>query len=793
MKKQAWIHYFYNSLLLQILRVVAIFSLSLLIFSSVGAEQLPKLPILFLSLVLMHEIFFRFHVSRYHPKIPVSSNDEKDIVESFTLPAAELFIANRSSSAILPELLHKRAVQFILQKAHIDQKEISRFEVLKDELGKKAFLIAKSMEGARFVTSMDLFAAYILLAESQAKLLFNKKLKEEEFLHILYWARVDFPQEENPKPIRVDFWGEGIGEAWVTGWTIETKKYAVDLTTQILQNSPVITGREKEYNELVEGLTKKEDNNVLLVGQSGSGKDNLVSYFGYQSFNGNVPEGLGHRRIFKLMIGPLVAGTSSRSDLEARLQTIIEELSHSLNIILYIPDFENIMNMSFGTNLSSALMPYLHGGKMPVIATLTSGAYKQFVEENAIRDVFTVVRLDEPNRDIATRMLLEQAGNIEKKENVALTYKAIVASVDFASRYLRDRSLPGSAISLLLDTAHGTSLSKKKFVEEEDVVQKIEEQTHVAVAAPKDEEKDVLLHLEEKLHERVVDQEEAIHSVSEAIRRVRTGLASKEKPISFLFLGPTGVGKTETAKALAALYFHAENRMIRLDMSEYADLASINRLLGAKPGEGDERGELTDKVHDNPFSLVLLDEFEKAHPQILDLFLQVLDDGRLTDNKGRTVSFVNTIIIATSNAASEFIREEVTKGTPIDKKFHQKLLSFLQENGIFKPELLNRFDDIVTFKPLSSKEVIIITKLLLLELEQKLKKQDILISFDEKVVEKVAKEGFDPQFGARPLRRYIQDNIEDLLSQKILKNEIQRGSAIHLLTDYSDRIIVSSS
>lgn len=793
MERQASIYHFYKSIPMQVFRAVVVIFLSILIFSNIGAEQLPKAPLLLLSLVLMHEVFFRFHVSKYKPIVTVSENDGHKIVESFTLLAAEIFVTQKSVKKILSSLLSQTSIKFILKKSEIDSSEIKYIDIAKDELGKKAFAIASGMEGGKFVTTMDLFAAYILLSEHQTQMLFNKKLKEDEFLHIVYWTCVDFPQEENPKPTRVDFWGEGIGEGWVTGWTIETKKYAFDLTSQILQSSPVIIGREKEYKELVEGLTKKEDNNVLLVGQSGAGKENLVSYFGHQSFAGNVPESLSHRRIFKLMIGPLIAGTSSRSDLEVRLQTIIEELSHSLNIILYIPYFENIMNMSFGANLSSALMPYLRGGKMPVVATITPGLYKQFVEENAIQDVFSTIRLDAPTRDVAIKMVLEQALSIEQKEKVILTYKAIVSSVDLASRYFSDHSLPGAAISLLLDTAHGVSLSKKTFVEEGDVVQKIEEKTHIAVAAPKEEEKEVLLHLENKLHQRVVDQQEAISVISEAMRRARTGLSSLNRPISFLFLGPTGVGKTETAKALAAVYFNAQNRMIRLDMSEYAQAASINRLLGAKPGEGDERGELTDKVHDNPFSLVLLDEFEKAHPQILDLFLQVLDDGRLTDNKGRTVSFVNTIIIATSNAASEFIREEVTKGVVIDKSFHQRLLSFLQEKGIFKPELLNRFDDIVTFKPLGEKEVIAITKLLLFELDQKLKKQDILVSFDEKVVEKIAKEGFDQQFGARPLRRYIQDNIEDLLSAKILKNEIQRGSTIHLLTDYSDSIIVSSS
>ena len=233
--------------------------------------------------------------------------------------------------------------------------------------------------------------------------------------------------------------------------------------------------------------------------------------------------------------------------------------------------------------------------------------------------------------------------------------------------------------------------------------------------------------------------------------------------------------------------------MIRLDMSEYSEGGSLKRLLGSMPGETDAPGELSDKILDNPFSLVLLDEFEKASSNILNLFLQVLDDGRLTDNKGKTVSFTNAIIIATSNAASEFIREEVNKGTPIDKKFQQNLLEFLQTKGIFKPELLNRFDGIIVFKPLGEKEVEEITKILLKELSDKMLEQDIVVSFDERIVQKIIKEGFDEQFGARPINRYIQNNIEDLLAQKILKDEIKRGDKILVLTDSSSSIIITKS
>jgi ATP-dependent Clp protease ATP-binding subunit ClpA len=285
------------------------------------------------------------------------------------------------------------------------------------------------------------------------------------------------------------------------------------------------------------------------------------------------------------------------------------------------------------------------------------------------------------------------------------------------------------------------------------------------------------------MHERVIAQDSAIKSVSEAMRRLRSGMTTSERPISFLFLGPTGVGKTETAKALADFYYGGEKNMIRLDMSEYTDENGLKRLLGAPPGEGNERGELTDKVHDNPASLILLDEFEKANPKIHNLFLQVFDDGRLTDNKGNTVSFRNAIIIATSNAGSEFIREELAKGSKVDTLFEHRLLEELETKGIFKPELLNRFDDIVIFKPLGQEQVKEVVKLLLSQLKNEMEKQDIKVYFDDAVVAKIAEEGFDKDFGARPIRRYIQDTIEDLIAQKKLTKEIARGKTVTFSLD----------
>ena len=673
----------------------------------------------------------------------------------------------------------------------LKEEEIKLIDISKEELAKYALEISKNLKG-KFVTAMDLFASYLLLTEDNTKLLFNKNLKKEELVEILSWARTRFADEENPKPLRVNFWGEGIGEDWVTGWTIETKKYMVDLTAEVLQKRPTLLGRESEFRQLVEGMYKGKS--ALLVGEIGSGRTEIAQSLAFESFAGNLSGSLYHQRFYMLLVDALLSGSDNLGQLEERLDSVVAELSHSGNIIVFISSFENILgSSSFHLDLSGALIPYIQRGAIRIVATITPGSFKKFVEtRKTLLGNLEVIKVEEPSEDVAFTMLFRKASEIEKKDNIKISYRAIVSCLKFAKKYLPDRVLPGSSVTLLEDTALAAALSKKKIVEEGDVIQKIESKTKIAVGKPDKAEKELLLNLEDEIHKRVVDQKEAVSEVSEAMRRLRTGLSIENKPISFLFLGPTGVGKTETAKTLARIYFGQAHKMIRLDMSEYSENDSLKRLLGSMPGEEEASGELIDKILENPFSLVLLDEFEKASSNILNLFLQVLDDGRLTDNKGKTVSFTNAIIIATSNAASEFIREEVNKGTPIDKKFQQNLLEFLQTKGIFKPELLNRFDGIIVFKPLGGSEIEEITKILLKELSDKMLEQDITVSCDEKIVQKIIKEGFDEQFGARPINRYIQNNIEDLLAQKILKDEIKRGNKIFISTD-ENQILISKS
>lgn len=726
--------------------VLPIITLLLPFFDS-SFSQTFLFPIAFLAIIF---IFFRFKRKKEFADIVSSKKSTKDIIKF---------------------LFSKKEINFILQKAGIKKEEIVLVDMPKD--------IASG-------TMFDFFANYLLATEEKTKLLFKKELKKEDVLNIVYWAKVTFPQVVTKRPLKVEFSGEGAFESWTYGWTIETKKYMLDLTPEILNRKTLLIGRQKEYDELIKTLAQGKS--ALLVGEPGSGKNALVEAFVSESFSNKLKGNLYHQRIFKLYLDTLLAGAGDQGELEKRLDNIIEEISHSGQVIIYISDFENILgSASFHIDLSGVLTPYLKNKTIRIIASATTGSYKKFIEPLSILfDVFEVIKLQEIDPKTIIQMLLDKATYVEKEMKVDISYKAVIASLSLANKYLIDRVLPGGAVILLQDTANEIRLSNKKEVLKEDVLRRVEEKTNVKIGPPEKEEKDLLLNLEKKMHETLIDQEEAVSSIAEGIRRIRTGLHVFVRPISFLFFGPTGVGKTQTAKSLARLYFNDEKNMIRFDMSEYSAEETITRFIGSSIGEENEG--ISGKVHENPSSLILLDEFEKAHPKIHNLFLQVLDDGRLTDNNGKTVSFANAIIVATSNADSEFIRKRIKEGGKIDKNFKDQFLGHLLSENIFKSELLNRFDDIVVFKPLGRDEVYQIIKLMLRELSKKLSEKDIKVNFDEKTIAKIAQEGFDQQFGARPLRRFIQDNIEDQIAQKMLKEEIKRGDKINVSVDNANNL-----
>jgi ATP-dependent Clp protease ATP-binding subunit ClpC len=790
MKNFALIYFWYTGFNARLIRIVVFIVLGL--FSIAGLfNNFPNLFAIPFSLFLIFEVYFKFKIAKLTPKLEVSQNPG-EVLDSASLELVSILEAKKNFSDVLKELIKLPQIQFIIYKADLRIEEVVLIDTEKAPLLQNAFNLTKELKG-RYVTTMDVFAAYLLSIEPSARLLFNKKLKEEDLRNILLWAKNIYAKEESDKKIELTLAGEGIAEEWVYGWTLETQKYMLDLSREFLSEKREPMGRKNEYQQMVEALYSGKS--VLLVGETGSGKETITKELAIESFMGRLKNNLYHQKFFQLMVDAFLAGAQGQGELELRLNALIAEIAHSGNVIVYIPELQNILgSASFNLDISGGLIPYLQRKQIRIVATATPGNYKKFIEPmQTLLDNFTVITFSEPMKDEILKMLFEKAESIEDKDGVILTYKSVLCAYNYAGRYVKEKVLPGSAVALLEDTANAIKVANKRIVEEQDVLTQIEKKIKAPVGEPKAIERNLLLNLERELHKRIVGQNEAIIAISEAIRRLRAGVQTAEKPISFLFLGPTGVGKTETAKALAEVYFGHDARFIRFDMSEFVGDEGTKRLLGSGPGEGDEKGQLTEAVYDNPNSLILLDEFEKADQNILDLFLQVFDDGRLTDNKGKTVSFTNCIIIATSNAASEFVREEISKGVQVDKKFQESLINFLETNGLFKPELLNRFDDIVTFKPLEQAEITQIAELLLKGVVKNLLERDITVGFDEKIAAKVAIEGFDKDFGARPLKRFIQDKIEDLIAQEMLREQIKRGDKILILVDQANNISLSKT
>ena len=542
-----------------------------------------------------------------------------------------------------------------------------------------------------------------------------------------------------------------------------------------------LIGRQKEVEQMLR-ILRQPIGNVILVGPSGVGKTTLFEGLAELMASEDVPKELQDKRLVVLDPGALLADAKGVGTVEGRINTLINEIAVAGNIILGIEDIHHLLNMrstSASEDVASILMNALSQGLIKVIATTTTPEYQEYIANRAtFLRRFQLVKVDELDRDASIQVLEAKSGSIEYKNKVFFAYDAIEACVDLTSRFMPDRYLPSKALDIMSETGSfvmGTK-GENAMVVAEDVAQVISDKTNVEVTAITDDERDKLLNLEEIMHKRVIGQDTAINAVASALRRAREGLRDPNRPIAnLLFLGPTGVGKTETVKTIAEVYFGNEENMIRFDMSEYQVQSSLRKLIGSK-GEG---GLLTEAIRLKPFSIVLLDELEKAHPDILNVFLQVMDDGRITDGTGRTIDMSNSMIVATSNAGTQIIQNSLQAGlTATDIK--NKLMEGALEQW-FRPEFLNRFDNVVVFEPLRFEQVVQIARLLLQRLSEKvLEEKGIVMEVEDRAVVELAQMGYDPQFGARPLKRVIQDTVDDALAKLLLENKISRRDVIVL-------------
>ncbi|MCR4314194.1 MAG: ATP-dependent Clp protease ATP-binding subunit, partial [Candidatus Uhrbacteria bacterium] len=632
------------------------------------------------------------------------------------------------------------------------------------------------------VSSLEVFAASYEQNEFVRELLLDKGIDTGKFHNMIAWLRIHEKMRERYKAFRQAALYKPTGamnRAMTSLATPMLDAVSEDLTTAAVNGQlPMMIGRVEQVEELFRVIEGGRQS-VVLVGPEGVGKSTVLAGMAELMVKEEVPKILQDQRLVRISIPHLVSGANA-AQAQERFMTVLAEASRSRNIILAFIDIDQLVGQgSDASDLAATLVDFLSRSGTFAVATTTPQAYTALVERSILGRVFQKVDILEPDQESAILMLESKIGGIEYENNVIFSYDAVERAVKLSDRYMHETYLPKKAIEVARETALQVLKFRGKdaLVTGEDVAQIVSSKTGIPTTMVAEDEKEKLLGLEEKMHGRVIGQEEAVNAVAAALRRARTELRSQARPIAtFLFLGPTGVGKTELAKTVAETYFGSEEMMVRLDMSEYQDASSINRLLGT-PGS-QTGGLLTEAVRKQPFAIVLLDELEKAHPEILNVFLQVFDDGRLTDSVGRTIDFTNTIIICTSNAGTQYLQDAFGRGEALaDIKVH---LIEEELRGIYRPEFLNRFDGIIVFKPLAREEVLEITKLFMKAVASRLDPKGIGFRAEDSAVTQLAIKGFDPKFGARPLRRLVQEEVDNAIANALLQGEVQRRDTIVL-------------
>lgn len=659
--------------------------------------------------------------------------------------------------------------------------------------------------GRRSIKPEDIIVVQSKTNPILKKYLIAANLKYQDFENLALWL------ESLEKDIerRKKFWSQEnlvskptLGKEWAAGYTLNLDKYSTNWTEAVKQRRfGEIIGHQREIESIERILDRSEINNVLLVGDPGSGRNSIVKSLSRKIVFGKSIPSLNYKKVVELDMASLIAQTEGLEETEKILDKIFEEAVMAGNIILVINDFHNYISHTAKPgviDISGVILNYLALPQFQIIALTSPVGLHKYIEQNpSVLNLFEQVEVSEISPEETLVVLENTVAWLERKYKKFISYQSMREVIYFGERYMPAIPFPKKALDLLDEVLIYVRQSTKDFIVlPQHVARIVSEKTQIPVGNIETKEKKILLNLENLIHQRIINQEQAVREVATALRRARAEVTIKRGPIgSFLFLGPTGVGKTETSKALAEFYFGSESQMIRLDMSEFQNIQDIPRLLGS-PGE---EGLLTTKVMERPFSLILLDELEKAHPNILNLFLQVLDEGHLTDGLGRKVDFKNCIIIATSNAGYKIILQALEekiypvkspKGgiSPETKLFNgaswsnvkEKLLKHLFDEGIYRPEFINRFDAVVVFSPLNKKNLLDIAGLLFYKLQENLKKKDIDLIISEKLKENIVELSYNPIFGAREMKRVIQDKVENILATALLSGELKKGERVKI-------------
>jgi ATP-dependent Clp protease ATP-binding subunit ClpC len=780
------------------------------------------------------------------------SQEARELLATAAAKAADLGSADLDTEHLLWAAAHREPLRQLLARAGADPDAIAREierrshrEAPRNAVpsltpaAKRALLqahqIARAL-GASYLGPAHILLALSLNAESEGGRVLGEHNITPESLQRAATERAA-PAAQQPEPA-----------------TPTLDRFGRDLTTLAREEKvdPVV-GREQELEQMIEILARRTKNNPVLIGEAGVGKTAIVEGLAQRIVDGEVPRTLAGKRLIQLDLTSLVAGTRYRGDFEERLKNVIDEIrQHTADIIVFIDEIHTVVGAGGGegsTDASNILKPPLARGELHVIGATTIDEYRRHIEKDAaLERRFQPILVPEPNVDDTIEILRGLRDRYEAHHGVRYTDEALVAAAELSDRYIADRFLPDKAIDLIdqagarvqlrshvptmdvreaerqleqLNRDKDQAVADEQYerasalrdemnqlrqridraqeggtgvpdVTPDDIAEIVSRLTGIPARELTEEERQRLMELEQRLHRRIVGQDEAVRVVAQAVRRARAGLGDPNRPIgSFLFLGPTGVGKTELARALAEAMFGAEERMIRLDMSEYQERHTVSRLVGAPPGYVgyEEAGQLTETVRRKPYSVILLDEIEKAHPDVYNLLLQILDDGRLTDAQGRVVSFKNTIIIMTSNLGSDIITAQrgalgfaPEEQGDVQQPLRDRLMRVLTEH--MRPEFVNRIDEIVVFQRLELEQVRQIADLMLEQTRRRLHAQGITVKVTPEALNWLAEHGYEPKFGARPLRRTIQREVDNVLSEMLLDGRLSPGQ--HVTIDAKD-------
>ncbi len=762
-----------------------------------------ELAVLFLSfyfLFLQIHLFFEYKVKK--PTLLINVNDalknSKSInfADFLDFESAKIVYSAQKKGGVDSYLLlfslleNAREMDFSFYRILLDKKQamidlrniFEKREVVKERDFSDCFynslkdaLFYAQKRGTSFIKTEDLFVALSKNNRYLQEVLYRAGIKTEDVFSLTQW-QLRIKEKENPWLYKNLIKKGRLGVEWVSGYTAFLDNFSIDWTKAMkFAGFPEIVGHKKEISSLERVLSRNEVNSALLVGEPGTGRKSVVQEIVKKSFLGEGLPEINYKRFLEIDLAAVFSFTQKKEELEEVIDKIFTQAIKGGDVILVINDIHSLVGYEGSSNITRIIESYLHIPSFRVVGITSNEGYRQNIESNpSLAYLFEKIEVEETSKEDTLILLQRIALYFERKYKKIISYAALKKVITLSERYIRNHPFPEKATDLLEESVIHINQKKEPFLLPMHIEKIISERTEVPVGEINKEERDTLLNMEKLLCGRVVGQEEAVKAVSFALRRSRADIDVRKGLVgSFLFLGPTGVGKTEMAKAITDIYYGSEKKINRVDMSEFQSISDISRLIGSPNTEG----ILTVKVKEDPFSLILLDEIEKAHPDILNLFLQILDEGHLTDGKGEKIDFQNSMLIATSNAGYQTIINSVESKKDW-KDVKNKVLQSIFQQSVFRPEFVNRFDDVVLFRPLSKSNLEEVVGLQLEKMRNNLKERDLDFKITEELKKEIAELGYDPVFGAREIQRIIQNKVGDALSSALLRNEIKKGETI---------------